>query len=58
MQLDDVEVRTPDGMQLIDPLDLRLELGDTLVITGTSGTGKTTLLRSLAAAVAVHVRAR
>lgn len=45
---DDVEVRKPDGTQLIDRIDLRLEQGDTLAITGTSGTGKTTLLRSLA----------
>lgn len=48
VELDDVEVRTPDGRQLIDPLDLRLEIGDTLIITGRSGSGKTTLLRSLA----------
>ncbi|WP_102146022.1 ABC transporter ATP-binding protein/permease [Mycobacterium hubeiense] len=48
VQLDDIEVRTPDGRQLIDPLDMRLEVGDTLVITGASGSGKTTLLRSLA----------
>ncbi len=48
VELDDVEVRTPDGVQLINPLDLRLNLGDTLIITGKSGTGKTTLLRSLA----------
>lgn len=46
--LDDVEVRTPDGRQLIRPLDMRLEVGDTLVVTGRSGSGKTTLLRSLA----------
>lgn len=46
--LDDVEVRTPDGKQLVKPLDMRLEVGDTLVITGPSGSGKTTLLRSLA----------
>lgn len=46
--LDGVEVRTPAGQQLIDPLDLRLDRGDSLVITGASGTGKTTLLRSLA----------
>ena len=48
VELDDVEVRTPDGAQLISPLDLRLDPGDGLVITGRSGTGKTTLLRSLA----------
>jgi putative ATP-binding cassette transporter len=48
VQLDDVEVRTPDGRQLIKPLDMRLEIGDTMVITGPSGSGKTTLLRSLA----------
>jgi putative ATP-binding cassette transporter len=48
VQLDDIEVRTPDGKQLINPLDLRLEIGDTMVITGASGSGKTTLLRSLA----------
>jgi len=48
VELDDVEVRTPDGRQLIKPLDMRLEIGDTMVITGPSGSGKTTLLRSLA----------
>src|SRR3954470_11539720 len=48
VQLDDVEVRTPDGKQLIKPLDMRLEIGDTLIVTGPSGSGKTTLLRSLA----------
>jgi putative ATP-binding cassette transporter len=48
VQLDDVEVRTPDGRQLVKPLSMRLEVGDTLVIKGESGAGKTTLLRSLA----------
>jgi putative ATP-binding cassette transporter len=48
VELTDVEVRTPDGIQLIDPLDLHLTTGDTLVVTGPSGSGKTTLLRSLA----------
>lgn len=48
VQLDDIEVRTPDGKQLIKPLDLRLEVGETMVVTGKSGVGKTTLLRSLA----------
>ena len=48
VQLDGVEVRTPDGDPLVDPLDVRLESGQSLVITGQSGAGKTTLLRSLA----------
>ena len=48
LELRRVEVRTPGGSQLVDPLDLRLEPGDTMVVTGRSGTGKTSLLRSLA----------
>lgn len=48
VQLEQVEVRTPAGSQLVDPLDLRLEPGEALVVTGRSGAGKTTLLRSLA----------
>ncbi|HEV7854398.1 MAG TPA: ABC transporter ATP-binding protein/permease [Mycobacterium sp.] len=48
VQLTGVEVRKPNGTQLINPLDLRLEVGDTMVVTGQSGVGKTTLLRSLA----------
>ena len=41
-------MRTPDGDPLVDSLDVRLESGQSLVITGQSGAGKTTLLRSLA----------
>ncbi|ORA84708.1 ABC transporter ATP-binding protein/permease [Mycobacterium malmoense] len=48
VELRDVEVRTPDGDRLVDPLDVKLDVGDSLVITGHSGAGKTTLLRSLA----------
>ena len=48
VELRDVEVRTPAGDRLIDPLDVQLDEGDSLVITGRSGAGKTTLLRSLA----------
>ncbi|MEZ0340977.1 ABC transporter ATP-binding protein/permease [Mycobacterium sp. pV006] len=47
VELDDVEVRTPDGRQLVRPLDLTLEPGEALMVTGPSGSGKTTLLRSL-----------
>jgi vitamin B12/bleomycin/antimicrobial peptide transport system ATP-binding/permease protein len=48
VELVDVEVRTPAGAQLIDPLDLRLMPGEALVVTGKSGSGKTALLRTLA----------
>ncbi len=48
VEFEGVEVRTPDGDPLVDSLDVRLESGQSLVITGQSGTGKTTLLRSLA----------
>ena len=46
--LEAVEVRDPAGEQLIGDLQLRLEPGESMIITGKSGTGKSTLLRSLA----------
>ncbi|SPM39864.1 ABC-type uncharacterized transport system, permease and ATPase components [Mycobacterium numidiamassiliense] len=48
LELAGVEVRTPTGAQLIEPLDLRLVPGDALIVTGRSGSGKTALLRTLA----------
>ena len=48
VEVDGVEVRTPDGEHLVNSLDLRLEPGDALLITGPSGIGKTVLLQSLA----------
>ncbi|HET9875629.1 MAG TPA: ABC transporter ATP-binding protein/permease [Mycobacterium sp.] len=48
VDIEGVEVRTPDGDRLIDSLDVHLDVGDTLMIAGPSGSGKTTLLRSLA----------
>jgi putative ATP-binding cassette transporter len=48
VELHDVEVRNPEGIRLVDPLSVRLDAGGSMVITGGSGTGKTTLLRSLA----------
>jgi len=47
VELEAVEVRTPAGLQLIDPLSLRISPGDSIVVIGRSGSGKTTLLRSL-----------
>jgi vitamin B12/bleomycin/antimicrobial peptide transport system ATP-binding/permease protein len=48
VQIEDVDVRTPDGRHLIHALDMRLDRGESLVIKGRSGSGKTTLLVSLA----------
>ena len=42
VELDEVEVRTPSGEQLVNPLNLRLDRGETLVITGQSRSGTTT----------------
>ena len=59
LQVDGVEVRTPTGEALINALDLRLEPGDTLLISGPSGIGKTVLLQTLAGLwpfVSGHVR--
>lgn len=43
-----VEVRKPDGTLLVRTLDLQMETGEALVITGPSGIGKTVLIQSLA----------
>src|SRR4029077_3550020 len=48
IELDAVEVRSPSGEQLISDLNLRLKRGESMIIVGGSGTGKSTLLRSLA----------
>ncbi|GLZ51550.1 ABC transporter ATP-binding protein/permease [Actinomycetospora sp. NBRC 106378] len=48
VSVSDLTVRTPDGTVLVEDLDLTLAQADTLLITGRSGYGKTTLLRSLA----------
>ena len=48
LELNDVDVRTPAGDALVRGLDLKLGAGDSLLITGPSGIGKTVLLQSLA----------
>jgi putative ATP-binding cassette transporter len=48
LEVDGLGVRTPDGHHLIRDLDFRLEPGNTLLISGPSGIGKTVLLQSLA----------
>ncbi|MGW8814170.1 ABC transporter ATP-binding protein/permease [Gordonia terrae] len=46
--LSDVDVKTPNGDDLITALNLSLAPGAALVVKGRSGSGKTTLLRGLA----------
>ena len=41
-------MRCPAGTLLINDLDLRLGSGESMIVSGKSGTGKTALLRSLA----------
>ncbi len=48
LQVRDLTVRRPDERVLVDDLDLDVTAGASLLVTGPSGGGKTTLLRSLA----------
>ncbi|MGL6235746.1 MAG: ABC transporter ATP-binding protein/permease [Segniliparus sp.] len=46
--VDGMTVRDPSGGALVSDLDVRLEPGDSLLVKGRSGCGKTTLLRAVA----------
>jgi putative ATP-binding cassette transporter len=48
LRIRDLTVRRPDGQELVSGLDLDLEAGAALVVKGGSGTGRTSLLRSIA----------
>ncbi len=45
---DNIELRLPNGSQLVAPFTIRLESGKSLLITGASGSGKSTVFRALA----------
>src|SRR5271166_1262333 len=48
MRLHDVTMSLPDGTKLLDGADLSLTAGHSIVITGRTGSGKSTLFRVLA----------
>lgn len=48
IELRDVTVRNPDGDPLISDLNMKLSPGESVVITGSSGCGRTSLMRTLA----------
>jgi putative ATP-binding cassette transporter len=48
LDVEHLTVRRPDGVPLVENLTMYLSPGQALLVTGASGCGKTTLLRSLA----------
>ena len=48
VQVRGLTVRRPDGREMVKNLSLEISVGDALVVHGGSGSGKTSLLRSLA----------
>src|SRR5437016_11755215 len=48
LDLEGLELELPDGQQLIGGVNLSLARGDTILLGGRSGTGKSTLIRAVA----------
>jgi putative ATP-binding cassette transporter len=48
IKADNITIKLPDGRTLLEHINLNIKSGDSLLITGASGTGKSTLLRTLA----------
>ena len=48
IEANDLMISLPDGRALLEHIDLSIKAGDSLLITGPSGVGKSTLLRALA----------
>jgi putative ATP-binding cassette transporter len=48
LHLSDVTIALPNGTKLLDGADLTLSAGHSVVVTGRSGTGKSTLFRAIA----------
>jgi putative ATP-binding cassette transporter len=45
--LDDVDLRIPDGKEIVSHVDLRLVAGEPALVVGPSGSGKSTLFRAI-----------
>jgi putative ATP-binding cassette transporter len=48
LQIEALQLRLPCGRTLADPIDLRIRPGERVLLTGASGTGKSTLIRAIA----------
>jgi putative ATP-binding cassette transporter len=48
IKADNLTINLPDGRTLLEHINLNIKPSDSLLITGASGTGKSTLLRTLA----------
>jgi putative ATP-binding cassette transporter len=48
IKAENITIKLPDGRMLLEHIDLSIKPSDSLLITGVSGTGKSTLLRTLA----------